>query len=78
MPHDSPVLARQFGRLAEQLEEPPVKHILNESRFPRAGDAGYADQSAQRYSHVDPFEVVGGSAEDFDRQVITRRTSHPL
>ena len=47
----------------------PVKHIVNQRRFTRAGDAGHASEHAERNIDIDVFEIVLAGADDSDRRL---------
>ena len=61
----------RLGRLAHDLEQARVEHILDQGGFARAGYAGDADETAQRDLDRDVAQVIGGCA--FEQQARGRR-----
>ena len=52
--------------LAAFLFEPGVQDVVNQRRFSRTGNAGYANEHVERYRYRQVFEIVFAGADDLD------------
>ena len=61
---DGAMTARGFVGFVFQFAERVVENILNQRGFPRAADAGDADQPVQRNLDIDVLQVVLAGAQE--------------
>src|ERR1700730_10788361 len=54
-------------RLTFRPQKLSVKHIMDQGRFPRTGNAGDAGENAERQLHVSILKIMLARAGDFDR-----------
>ena len=57
--------------LAFRPQKIPIKHIVNQGRFSRTGNAGDAGENAERNFDIEVLEIVFGRAGDFDQPMKT-------